>query len=764
MDIKKLMRYGAGCLLMLFGAASCSTDDLGGTPDTSFPTEDGLYVSLRVDDKAPVTVTTRSEGVKELGENTVSRVDLFLFDDDGKLVKPVSVTDGNMTQVCLLSGSDWRNELTAENYTLYALANYHGETDLTTVNTLEGLRELTQTDEDILTTDKTFLMDGKVDFKPADLGTASVVMLDPIQLRRAAAKVEVTLTITDEAGFTPTGLTARVVNYATCTAAIDSDYPPEDRGLKSMKDYDDSDDSVVCQSFVDGGGKEAKLLFYTYVNDWTGSMQNETMLLVNIPYEEDDGTKKNNYYKVPLLPATTTSQARNTHYQIRATVNIIGNSKPEEPTPLKNAQCEMAGWTGNNVSVGDSDSPTYLILSEYLIDIRDTDGYDSLKFYSSSPIEVELAPAGEMDKAAEAVGFTYPGEGNLSPVFFVNAFDQRMVSKDKDEVKATPNSETAITGNIQIKSPKPDNLTIRYITLKVTNGDGLTRYVIVKQYPLTYITGVQGLYSYVEKNKDGNLITGKWPDKNLNSIKGQQIPNEIINGFTDKGIAGLDGHIGGGSNQKVDMKSKFYMADIIYEPDEGEEIPEGAPKKGVIYRIDWSYKKDDEDKVVDYVYTNGSARNNRMYNVNITATSGDYIISRPEMDGDVVNAAIVENNNYVSPSFMLASQLGNASTMSWEDARKNCQNYVEVSMDGHVYDDWRMPTRAELEIIAKYQNNAPDVMYQVLNSGKQDKPYYWAAVKDSYLYLGENDETESDNGKRRIRCVRDVKPGENVNN
>lgn len=763
MDIKKLMRYGAGCLLMLFGAASCSTDDLGGTPDTSFPTEDGLYVSLRVDDKAPVTVTTRSEGVEEWGENTVSRVDLFLFEGDGKLVKHVSVTDGNMTQVCLLSGSDWHDKLTAESYTLYALANYREETKLTTVNTLEDLRELTQTD-DILTPqagETFFLMDGKVDFTRESLGTDPVVVLEePIRLRRAAAKVEVTLTITDEAGFTPTDLTARVVNYATCTAAIDSGYPPEDRGLKSMKDYDDS---VVCQPFTDGN--EAKLRFYTYVNDWTGSMQNETMLLVNIPYEKD-GEPMNNYYKVPLLPATTTSQAleRNTHYQITATVNIKGNSKPEEPTPLKNAQCEMAEWTEDKVSVGDSDNPTYLILSEYLIDIRNTNGYDSLKFYSSSPITVELKlTEEEMKEAAEAVGFTYPGEGDLSPVFFVNAFDQRKEPKDKDKVTATPNSGTAITGNIHIESPNPENLTIRYITLKVTNGNGLTRYVIVKQYPLTYITGVQGLYSYVEKNKDGNLITGKWPDKNLNSIKGQQIPNEIINGFTDKGVAGLDGHIGGGSNQKVDMKSKFYMADIIYEPDEGEEIPEGAPKKGVIYRIDWSYKKDDEDKVVDYVYTNGSARNNRMYNVNITATSGDYIISRPEMDGEVVNKDIEENNNYVSPSFMLASQLGNASTMSWEEAQKNCQNYVEVSMDGHVYDDWRMPTMAELKIIATYQNEARDVMYQVLETQEDNTPYYWTAIEN--IAFSTNELTGGNyTGDRRIRCVRDVKPGENVNN
>lgn len=733
MDIKKLMQYGAGCLLMLFGAASCSTDDLSGVPGTSFPTEDGLYVSLQVDDKAPVTVATRSAGVDELGENTVSRVDLFLFDGNSTFVKHVPVTDGNTTRACLYSGSNWRNSLTASSYTLYALANYTGETDLSTVTTLDALRALTHTDASILgsSADRTFLMDGKVDFTSADLGTGSVVVLEDgkaIQLRRAAAKVEVTLTIAEGVGFTPTGLSAQVVNYATCTAAFAESNAPADRGLRSMES---DTDKLVYQPFVDG--KEAKLRFYAYVNDWTNNLQTETMLLVNIPYEEN-GTPKDNYYKVPLLPAMTTPQVleRNTHYQITATVNIVGSEEPEEPTPLESARFEIAPWKNDAVTVGDSDSPTYLILSEYLIDIRNTDGYDSLKFYSSSPIKVELASVEDLETAAQEVGFTYPGEGTLAPVFFVNAFNQRMVP-DGVDVTATPSSATATTGNISIVSPNPDNLTVRYITLKVTNNDNLTRYVIVQQYPLTYITGVQGSYSYLTTYRGG------WP-RGLSTIEGYEIPQTVIDG--------LGGHIGDG----VDMKSKFYMPNMPYngvEPETG-----GTPENGRIYRIDGSYNDDVRD--------NEPASNNRMYNVTITATSDEYIISHPVMDGDVV-AQTEENNNFVSPSFMLASQLGNASTMNWANAQTNCRNYVEVSTDGHVYDDWRMPTLAELKIIAQYQNSEPDVMFEVLETDIDLTPYYWSAIDG--IAFSTNELTGGNyTGERRIRCVRDVKPGENVNN
>lgn len=760
MDIKKLMQYGAGCLLMLFGAASCSTDDLSGVPGTSFPTEDGLYVSLQVDDKAPVTVATRSAGVDELGENTVSRVDLFLFDGNSTFVKHVPVTDGNTTRACLYSGSNWRNSLTASSYTLYALANYTGETDLSTVTTLDALRALTHTDASILgsSADRTFLMDGKVDFTSADLGTGSVVVLEDgkaIQLRRAAAKVEVTLTIAEGVGFTPTGLSAQVVNYATCTAAFAESNAPADRGLRSMES---DTDELVYQPFADG--EEAKLRFYAYVNDWTNNLQTETMLLVNIPYEEN-GTPKDNYYKVPLLPAMTTPQVleRNTHYQITATVNIVGSEEPEEPTPLESARFEIAPWKNDAVTVGDSDSPTYLILSEYLIDIRNTDGYDSLKFYSSSPIKVELASVEDLETAAQEVGFTYPGEGTLAPVFFVNAFNQRMVP-DGVDVTATPSSATATTGNISISSPNPDNLTVRYITLKVTNNDNLTRYVIVQQYPLTYITGVQGSYSYL------TTYSGGWP-RGLSRIEGYTIPQSVR--------AGLGGHIG----NDVDMKSKFYMPNMPYNgvgsPSDPDGELEGVPEYGRIYRIDGSYS--------DNVRDNEPASNNRMYNVTITATSDEYIISHPVMNGGVV-AQTKENNNFVSPSFMLASQLGNADAMTWRAAQQNCQNYVEVDMDGRIYDDWRMPTLAELEIISRYQNSVPETMFEVLETRTERytevdeeenenhvagtyryNPFYWTAIDGIYLYTGEDGNDQSVYAtNRRIRCVRDVKPGENVNN
>lgn len=163
-----------------------------------------------------------------------------------------------------------------------------------------------------------------------------------------------------------------------------------------------------------------------------------------------------------------------------------------------------------------------------------------------------------------------------------------------------------------------------------------------------------------------------------------------------------------------------------------------------------------------------------MYHVVITATSSDYTLARPIMDGDVVDAGNTENDNLVSPSFMLASQLGNSSTIRWQEAQNQCKNYVEVGEDGTVYDDWRLPTAAEIGILIRYQSdsnvntgNDLGVMDNILNNADkgQNNPYYWVSSTDSYVEVHNSYNKDqhlkkgrdNDDDGCRVRCVRDYR-------
>lgn len=182
--------------------------------------------------------------------------------------------------------------------------------------------------------------------------------------------------------------------------------------------------------------------------------------------------------------------------------------------------------------------------------------------------------------------------------------------------------------------------------------------------------------------------------------------------------------------------------------------------------------------------------NHRMYHVRVTATSNEYIIANPLLcddDGNLTNdrsrgltAEGDVNARMISPSFMVASQLGESflpqGTMEYKQpdmpffykhAKKHCQEYVEaryedVDGDGkyspgdkvYHYDDWRLPTAAEIDYLVNHQqiSRAMDVVLS--------EQYYFHASKTPGVYTKETILSSQIDGYSTagwyMRCVRDA--------
>ena len=167
--------------------------------------------------------------------------------------------------------------------------------------------------------------------------------------------------------------------------------------------------------------------------------------------------------------------------------------------------------------------------------------------------------------------------------------------------------------------------------------------------------------------------------------------------------------------------------------------------------------------------------NQRMYHVHVTATSSDYTVGRPRIvdengniTTDVENGQTddsADNARLVSPSFMIASQLGVTSSVSsvsdsnYARAVNQCKNYVETYYDDlnnnnkwdsgetvHHYKDWRLPTAEEIRIIAELQGKTNGAVDTVL-AGK----YYFCASPQKYV-RGAGSGTDY----YFIRCIRDA--------
>lgn len=878
---KRNIIYSIVCTLFCFICLSCS--DEKGNPLAS-STETGLTLQINAGQNTFTRAdgTTPTSSAESALDNVIHYLDVFIFDSEtGQLVPNCYFHFGDgsniVNPVCLISGN-WKNRFQDhETCDVYVIANLHihssgnntaSETDLEQIQTLSDLQQLVDEYKNIyqsVSQDSKipFTMSGYCRWTPAE---SSNVYTISVELTRLAAKIEISLDLkftTDQTtinGTTyqyPTNddigqLQYSVHNYATNARVLPGNddtfgYTIASAAETSLKfmDTDNSDNSVP------------KIIAYTYPTEWSNDILKETYVILNAQLKSTtdqggDPQYMNNYYKIPLRLSTDDNKKleRNHWYKVKATITAKGNATPDKPVEVTNVQYEVAPWYDTNIDIN-GDTPLYLELSEYDVVMRNVDTYD-LTFASSSQIVKD--PTDVTSQKAEI---------EIKEIYYKNKYGKKIdLTNDENIIDNTYLSvEGGLNGHLVIHSPIPVNKTIRYITLTVKNAQydesdqgthSCIKTVTIKQYPLEYITGISGLYSYLDEN------TGAWPtglyqlnydswavDKNTEPqyTINQSLENSaIVKGLN--GHEGLNGHIG----DNKEMKSKFYVEnnngegrifriDLSYLKDY-EKVPAGTGKYNNVYTYEGKEKgnytitatesawgdytqnsdKDYIEKNVDglggytlaiknvgknkgdyshsyisqqggnyirtkdtdfipnlvyYLEDNGTASNNQMYHVVITSTSGDYQLGRPIMkkDEEIVDPNNLDNDKLVSPSFMLASQLGNSSTISWEDAKNQCKNYVEVGINGEVYDDWRLPTAAEINIIIKYQTddkvNTKDdraVMDYVLNYEGQSNPDYWVSRSNYFMHIPASGEGTlqggSSDAEHRVRCVRDFHVGE----
>lgn len=707
--------YSMVVLLAWLLPACTADDDLA----PAVKPAEGLTISL----ETPGVLSRATEaGNDALNENTISQAQLLIFNSEGARTpdgyRSFEFTDGK-TEAVIATGN-WKNNAQLFDkgpgamYDIYVVANAHGgSTSLQDVRTLDGLLSAVDEDADIWKleganigtgtvgyTGKRFAMSGvSSGFVPEtkeDEYTISVPM------ERLAAKVEVNIFFSDEfkAKFKPIGFYSSLRNYATRSLLrADKEESFTDRGIAG----NEANDPMVAAPEKDFDKRTAKLVLYTYPTDWGGDVLQETFVLLNMPgsYTEQEGAKPehkgSNYYKIPvrLGDATAHQLNRNTIYRVKVTIDRMGQPQLDVPVELT-PKYEVIPWTTVTIDVDNGDLNYLEVVKDEII-MKNIEKSEEQYFTSSSPVTASIEEVYYYDK--------YGTKQTISSY----SYGRYGISVDP----AAGNF-----GNVTINSDVPTNNGIRYIKVKVTNGQGLSKEFTVKQYPLEYIVTVPGWYSY---------------------------RTDFGSTYEEKG------------NRKV--SNDYFSSKVYYEGD-------GRNDEG-IYTYTWS-RYNTSNKPSLGTRQDGNDNNN-MYFVRITKTSDKYVLSVPAMDKDGYTESSPENNKLVAPAFMIASQLGTVYPQRFNDAKEHCKQYAEKSLDGQVYEDWRLPTEAELLIIDYYQGDDNSVIDRVLAGDK-----YWAASGDVMATNEEEDWwgnvtwengeiKEADyNEKHYIRCIRTVQANEPI--
>lgn len=181
--------------------------------------------------------------------------------------------------------------------------------------------------------------------------------------------------------------------------------------------------------------------------------------------------------------------------------------------------------------------------------------------------------------------------------------------------------------------------------------------------------------------------------------------------------------------------------------------------------------------------------NKAIYHIVILAPSGNMILGFPPRQSqtfyrsngtvaytDNVTVDSQEVSKMVSPSFELASQLGATviqpyhyysndhyiwsnyanSSSSTRNALGTCAEYWEervVNGQSVRLDDWRLPTKAEVELVEKLQTDNNSAV-QFIMTGR----YYWSALSEAAILIPSGGSVSGVSTTRaHVRCVRDVK-------
>lgn len=372
--MKAISKYFAMCAIALLGLAntSCMSDDMDGTPSCDYD----VVLEYKVGGSATETraAVTRAEttevGSKDLNENKINRLDLFVFDGTtGKLDKRLTLTDvqGSPTKDYqhkkLESKQLKRSEITGK--TLYLVANLDNISDITTLNDLKAATINKAAEFNHNAKQTSFVMDAKMEENKQIVNGMIHIQF---KLKRALAKIR--LNVQDDKGVTvtPTEYACQLIHYVA-DGAILAEGPITNNALNK----DAAASSKVIAPVVT---QDNKAVFYSYANSWIDKTKNpyaeepidvskQTYILLKAKYNGKDY-----FYKVPVNKrlyesndAATTDWTkyeplyrldRNTIYDVTAKVDREGGDTPENPAELNVLPTVLPWETGANYTFNDA--------------------------------------------------------------------------------------------------------------------------------------------------------------------------------------------------------------------------------------------------------------------------------------------------------------------------------------------------------------------------------------------------------------------------
>ena len=688
------------------------------------------------------------EGDTQRGIHSTLKGDLMLYPQGNTNPLGVATADALTGQARVFVKKNG-NPYQGKNLKLVVIANFHGALTDLQGKTLTQLGTLVSSGANVLgaqsnPTEKQtdFLMDGAANVQTYrwNNNQREIAVNGTVALRRAAAKLRVRLTpptnIRGNAGenFTVAGNPQiALVNGVSNTNVLSETMLGSNRTYINNGQTDFQ--NMEKRAFNGTQFFARPIPFYVYGHAWGNDVNNETYLLIKLRLRANNGNK-DSYYKIPLknvLPSSGSVEdwnriVRNTVYDIQSTITAEGSAEPTNPVTIQSS-IAVEDWTATKPVDGSIAEAHYLVVTQTNPEMRATDELE-IQYISDLPLDEATL--------RNSLRATYPIYDKLGNITYGTP-DMSMVA-----VSLTSRGGRTF---IKVKSPVPINyvpLTINF-TAKQKDSNVLPAVpVTVTQLPPIYVTAKQSqgkilnywtsLYAAVVQLNDN--VTGRY----LGTV-------DILNGmlYTIHTIVPQKDMIIGdatetdGSTKKDAESNKIISPEFIISSQWGDTFPTDQYGEYSSDEIKQKAKKDNDriksgslknleiwmDVRGGYPGQDNRPSQGRLPYFSPRNTDGSKIYTVDDFLGlrvfpykSVAQQAkqYYEDDYGRSGSFMFVGMSQDVHnkyirkpgypTTYWTEGRATVHyKYSETNIQFIQNGDWRIPTTAELQLIAKIQSD-----------------------------------------------------------
>lgn len=677
-----------------------------------------------------------SAGVKDLNENLIDRVDLFLYPKDGTGSDAVFSKTGITTFTSQEDGKVVINldvpmsaveALFPNGATIceaYAIVNRPTKSAIPTNTDMASLKAIPITspfdskvdeEENVIEQDE-FVMDGH----STNITYANDAINGSIAAERSAAKITLTITgiekdLTDEGGtkWIPLPGQMQVMFYnGVKTSQVNTTSVPADGVYfnlvgKNGRGFTNSEVEVEVN-----GVKETQthynhaIPFYSYPSDWgKQTPDKEAHMVLMLPWIAEGATDQTNfYYEVPIDDINK-KLVRNTYYQIKLVVGVLGSTELNDEIVTLTPTCILLNWGEEQINA-DLDKPKYLVVDEKQVKVYNKPDC-KVEYDTSDPVSVQI------------LSITKPNYKETTA-----KIDNIYTYKSGGTVLSQTNgfTLTAENGVLNLNHTLDNEISdgsfdyVPYtVKVKIYHTNASTEYVEEVefiQYPAVYVEN--------SFNAGGNKVDKSNDDDGIDDGSEE-------NGWVFVNSQTQSDYSGNSNNQS----NYWYTV-------EGFDTSSNNPNMYIVTTTAL-------DRSLNYIL--GDSRETTTYTYSQIGTGESKDINNATLQK--YRPTKTDRDDYLSPKFRISSaygQLGN-NKLTLENAKKRCATYQEY---GYPAGRWRLATKAELEYIAIL------CQFDALPISLFGASTYWGA-NDRYSIDTSDGKIEAagSSGYAYLRCVYD---------